>query len=81
MVGILVVLSKQFEIYIGDGLDNTIYSEPLTLDFSFDESLSVQSVRIQPSPTVGDTIFTVDQNRLRLHVVPRERQYTLSFIF
>ena len=72
---------KQFEIYIGDGLDNTIYSEPLTLDFSFDESLSVQSVRIQPSPTVGDTIFTVDQNRLRLHVVPRERQYTLSFIF
>ncbi len=71
---------SQFEIYIGDGFGNRTYNEPLTLDFYFDKNLSVQSIRIQPSPTNGKTIFRVDNNQLRLQVVPRERQYTLSFI-
>ncbi len=74
-------MPRQFEIYIGDGLENRTYQEPLTLDFYFNKSLSIQSIRIQPSPTEGNTIFTVENNQLRLQVVPRERQYTLSFMF
>ncbi len=73
-------IPQQFEIYIGDGLDNRTYNQPLTLDFHFDKNLSVRSIHIQPSPTDGKTIFQVDNNQLRLQVVPRERQYTLSFI-
>ena len=71
---------RQFEIYIGDGFNNRTYNEPLTLDFYFDKNLSVQSILIQPSPTNGKTIFRVENNQLRLQVVPRECQYTLSFI-
>ena len=70
-------MPDQFELTIGDGLDNRLFNEPLTLDFDFNGELAVQSVRITPPPTGGQTHFTVSENRLRLHMIPDERQYTL----
>jgi hypothetical protein len=70
-------MPDQFELKIGDGLDNQTFDEPLTLDFHFADELAVQGVRITPAPTGDQTHFVVSQNRLRLHVVPDERQYTL----
>jgi hypothetical protein len=70
-------MPDQFELKIGDGLDNQIFDEPLTLDFHFADELAVQGVRITPAPTGDQTHFVVSQNRLRLHMVPDERQYTL----
>ncbi len=70
-------MPDQFELTIGDGLDNRLFNEPLTLDFRFNDELAVQGVRITPPPADGQTHFVVEENRLRLHMVPDERHYTL----
>ncbi len=63
---------------MGDGLDNDVYNEPLTLDFRFNPELAVRSVRLTPTPVAGQEHFAVESNRLRLNMVPDERLYTLS---
>ncbi len=71
---------NQFELVIGDGLDNTIFNEKLTLDFTFSAELpSVSSVRITP-PIGGEMDFAVINGQMRLQMVPNERQYTLVLV-
>jgi hypothetical protein len=68
---------NQFELVVGDALDNTIFNEPLTLDFIFNAELpDISGVRITP-PIGGETNFAVINGQMRLHMVPNERQYTL----
>lgn len=67
---------SQYELMIGDGLDNAIYDEPLTFDFSFNPELNVRGVRIDP-PVDGASFFAVEDDRLRLNIVPDERRYAL----
>ncbi len=71
-------MPDQFQFIMGDGLDNDVYNEPLTLDFRFNPELAVRSVRLTPTPVAGQEHFAVESNRLRLNMVPDERLYTLS---
>ena len=71
-------MPNSFELFIGDGLDNDVYDEPLTLDFQFNPDLGVRAARITPTPVAGQERFIVEENHLRLNMVPDERLYTLS---
>lgn len=67
---------RNYDIIISDQLDNTLFNEPLTLDFTFNPQLNVQKVYIDP-PVEEQTAFPVADNKMRLHMVPDERRYTL----
>ncbi|MEE3258878.1 MAG: hypothetical protein VX293_06685 [Candidatus Latescibacterota bacterium] len=67
---------SQYELTIGDGLDNAVYDEPLTFELSFNPELNVREVHIDP-PVDGASSFVVADNRLRLEIVPDERRYAL----
>lgn len=67
---------RQFELTIGDGLDNTLYDEPLTFDLSFNPELQVQRVHFDPAIGAVSS-FEVTADRLRLELVPDERRYAL----
>ena len=67
---------KQFELTIGDGLDNTLYDEPLTFEFNFNPEHRVR--RVHFDPPIGEvSSFEVEADRLRVHMVPDERRYAL----
>ena len=67
---------KQYELSIGDGLDNAVYDEPLTFEFRFNPEFDVQGIRIDP-PVEGGSSFAVEDDVLRLNIVPDERRYAL----
>ena len=67
---------RSYDIIISDQLNNALFNEPLTLDFTFNPQLNVQKVYIDP-PVEKRTVFPVVDNKMRLHVVPNERRYTL----
>ena len=67
---------KQFELTIGDGLDNRLYDEPLTFEFNFNPEHRVRRVHFDP-PIGGVSSFEVEADRLRVHMVPDERRYAL----
>jgi len=67
---------REYIIIVGDGLDNAVFYEPLTLDFTFNSASNVQKVSIDP-PIDGQTSFAVVDGKMRLHMIPDERQYSL----
>ena len=67
---------KQYELTIGDGLDNAVYDEPLTFELRFNPELDVHGVRIDP-PVKGGSSFAVQDDILRLNILPDERRYAL----
>ena len=71
-------MPNRFEFILSDGLDNDLYDEPLTLDFTFNPDLNVRFARIHPSQANGQNRFAVVEDRLRLNMVPDERLYTLT---
>lgn len=71
-------MPNRFEFILSDGLDNDLYDEPLTLDFTFNPDLNVRFARIHPSQANGQNRFAVVEDRLRLNMVPDERLYALT---
>lgn len=69
-----VGIPRQYELIIGDGLDNAIFDEPLTFDFHFNPELGVQRVHFQPE-IEGESSFAVQDHSLRLELLPDERRY------
>ena len=68
---------KLYELTIGDGLDNALYNEPLTFELSFNPELQVRQVHFDP-PIGGASTFVVEEDRLRLELVPDEQRYALT---
>jgi hypothetical protein len=58
-----------------DGLDNAVFDQPLTLDFTFQAELQVERVLFDP-PIAGTSSYEVIDDRLRLYMVPDEQRYT-----
>lgn len=71
-------MPNRFEFILSDGLDNDLYDEPLTLDFTFNPDLNVRFAHIHPSQANGQNRFAVVEDRLRLNMVPDERLYALT---
>lgn len=67
---------KEFEMMISDHLDNAVYDQPLTFDFTFNPDLDIEKVYFDP-PIAGQSAFLVTDDKLRLHMVPDEQRYTL----
>jgi len=67
---------KQFELTIGDGLDNALYDEPLTFEFNFNPELRVRWVHFDP-PIGDESSFAIEEDRLQVELVPDERRYAL----
>ena len=72
-----VGIPRQYELIIGDGLDNAIFDEPLTFDFHFNPELGVQRVHFQPE-IEGESSFAVQDHSLRLELLPDERRYEVE---
>lgn len=66
-----------YKIVFNDGLDNTIYNQPLTLDFTFSAELQIKRVHIEPAIN-SETDFEVINNKLRLHVIPDEKIHYIT---
>jgi len=56
-------------------LDNAVFDQPLTLDFTFQAELQVERVLFDP-PIAGTSSYEVIDDRLRLYMVPDEQRYT-----
>ena len=66
-----------YKVRFCDGLDNKIFNQPLTLDFSFDSAANIQTMHIEPAVN-GSTDFQVVDNKLRLNIIPGEQKYYLT---
>ena len=69
----------EYDVVFGDGLDNATYDQPLTLEFTFDPSETITGMEIDPAVESG-TEFTLEDNILRLNIVPNEQKYRLRLI-
>ena len=67
---------KEFEMTMRDNLDNEVYDQPLSFDLTFNPDLSVRRIYLDP-PIDGQSSFEVVDDRVRLHMVPDEKRYTL----
>ena len=66
-----------YKVRFCDGLDNTIYDQPMTLEFTFDASVDIRTMHIEPA--VNDsTDFQVVENKLRLNIIPDEQKYYVT---
>ncbi|MFC1555755.1 hypothetical protein ACFL67_01600, partial [candidate division KSB1 bacterium] len=60
-----------------DGLDNSMYDQPLTLEFQFDFS-NTQFPKISFGKSTGElTEMTLKESKVRLNVLPDEKEYIL----
>lgn len=66
-----------FALVLADGLDNSVFDQPLTLEFRFSPQLQGQTLQLEPA-IEGQTDFPVVDHTLRLHVIPDEQSYLLS---
>ncbi|MFC1693697.1 hypothetical protein ACFL1R_09350 [Candidatus Latescibacterota bacterium] len=69
--------SWEYEIIFQDDLNNSIYNQPLTLEFTFDSTQTIKNIQIEP-PINDTTDFTVIDNILCLNVIPDERKYIMK---
>lgn len=65
-----------FYLSIRDNLDNVIYNEPLTFEFTFNPSLNIRRVFIDPALDNQHSFDVVD-NKIRANIIPNEKLYTL----
>lgn len=66
-----------FALVLADGLDNSVYDQPLTLELRFDTRLQGDTLHVEP-PIEGRSDFPVVGNILRLEAIPDEQTYLLS---
>jgi hypothetical protein len=66
-----------FSLVMADGLDNSVYDQPLTLEFRFDSRLKGQILRVEPA-LEGWADFPVVEGIARLQAPPDEQTYLLS---
>lgn len=66
--------SLKFKVSFRDDLDNTIYNQPLTLDFNFNTGENIKKMTIVPAID-SSTEFPVVDYKVRLNVVPDEKKY------
>ena len=67
----------EYDIIFRDGLDNSVYNQPLTLEFTFESTALVQKMQMEP-PVNSQSEFTVNDNKLRLNVIPDEKKYRVK---
>ena len=68
---------RSFALLLADGLDNSVYDQPLTLEFHFSSRLKGQTLHVEPA-IEGRTDFPVVDGALQLHAIPDEQTYLLS---
>lgn len=68
---------RSFALLLADGLDNSVYDQPLTLEFRFSSRLKGQTLHVEPA-LEGRTDFPVVDGILQLHAIPDEQTYLLS---
>ncbi|MSR84287.1 MAG: hypothetical protein EXS58_15415 [Candidatus Latescibacteria bacterium] len=68
---------RTFALVLADGLDNSVYDQPLTLEFRFNTRLKGQTLHVEPA-LEGRTDFPVVEGVLRLQAIPDEQTYQLS---
>lgn len=65
-----------YDVIFRDGLDNSIYDQPLSLEITFETDVPVQKVQFEPL-IVSQSELLVENNRLKLNVVPDEKKYRM----
>jgi len=65
------------DIVFRDGLDNTMYNQPLTVELTFATEYTIQNVYIEP-PLNLLSVFPVTDNKLIVNIIPDERVYHLK---
>ncbi len=68
---------RTFALVLADGLDNSVYDQPLTLEFRFNSRLKGQTLHVAPA-LEGRTEFPMVDGVLRLQAIPDEQTYQLS---
>jgi peptidoglycan/xylan/chitin deacetylase (PgdA/CDA1 family) len=68
---------RSFALTLGDGLDNEVYDQLLTLEFRFGERLKGQTLHVEPA-LEGQADFPVSEGIARLRALPDEQTYLLS---
>ncbi len=70
---------NEYNVVFRDGLDNSIYDTPLTVDFTFADSLTIQEIKFEPA--LNDlNEYKVINNKLRLNVIPDDKKYKMTII-
>ena len=70
---------NEYNVVFRDGLDDSIYDTPLTVDFTFADSLTVQEIKFEPA--LNDiNEYKVINNKLRLNVIPDDKKYKMTII-
>ncbi|MFC1573986.1 hypothetical protein ACFL30_02265 [Candidatus Latescibacterota bacterium] len=71
--------SIEYEILFHDGLDNAVYNQPLTIEFTFDPEVTINNILV--SPTInGQTRYPVKSGKVQLNVVPDEQKYRMKLM-
>jgi len=71
--------NNEYNVVFRDGLDNSIYDTPLTVDFTFADSLTVQEIKFEPALN-GLNEYEVINNKLRINVIPDDKRYKMTII-
>ena len=71
---------SNYWIRFTDGLDNSIFNHPLTIDLTIHPDLKVSEILFTPSIDSSQQYRVVD-NRLTINVLPDERKYQIKLIY
>jgi len=66
----------EYEIVFSDGLENSVYSQPLTLECNFDSNVNVESIEILSGDEIV-TVATIDGATARFNIIPDEKTYRM----
>lgn len=68
---------KEYRVRFWDGLDNSIYDEPLTVDLIFHSEDAVDRAVLTSSDSIVD-VHAVEHGVLRLQIIPDDGYHTLT---
>lgn len=71
---------SKYSITFQDGLDNTIYNHPLTVELVFNEETKVKEVCFSPAIDLCE-VYQAVENTITMDVIPDERTYTMEIHF
>ncbi len=68
---------RSYTVSFKDGLDNTVFAQPLTLELACAESSGIDSLSFEP-PINGKSVYVPESGTVSFNVLPDERKYRLT---